>query len=90
MLTVRQNENERHVTMRRWSSPSGSRVAFSRRLFLGESFDAEFVEVRYDNAVLTLPIPVAERAKPRKVEITTSSDETKVAAKVINGSSAAA
>ncbi len=67
--------------------------SFSRQLFLGESLDAEHVEASYSNGVLTLSIPVAEQAKPRKVAITTSSDETKVAPKqpkATAGSSAAA
>ena len=64
--------------------------SFSRQLFLGESLDADHVEARYDNGVLTLSIPVAEQAKPRKIEITTSSDESKVVAKAAAGSSAAA
>ena len=46
--------------------PQGS---FSRQLFLGESLDAEKVEARYDNGVLTVTIPVADQAKPRKVQI---------------------
>jgi len=45
---------------------------FTRQLFLGEGLDAERIEARYDNGVLTLSIPVAEQAKPRKVEITGS------------------
>jgi HSP20 family protein len=43
---------------------------FSRQLFLGESLDAERVDASYDNGVLTVTIPVAEQAKPRKVQIT--------------------
>jgi HSP20 family protein len=42
---------------------------FTRQLFLGESLDAENVQATYDKGVLTLTIPVAEQAKPRKVEI---------------------
>jgi HSP20 family protein len=42
---------------------------FSRQLFLGDNLDAERVEARYENGVLTVVIPLAERAKPRKVEI---------------------
>jgi HSP20 family protein len=45
---------------------------FSRQLFLGESLDAERVEASYDNGVLTLTIPVAEQAKPRRVAISGS------------------
>jgi HSP20 family protein len=64
--------------------------SFSRQLFLGESLDAEHVEARYDNGVLTLSIPVAEQAKPRKVAVSTSSEESKVVPKATAGSSAAA
>jgi HSP20 family protein len=43
---------------------------FSRQLFLGESLDRDHITAVYDNGVLTITIPVAEEAKPRKVEIT--------------------
>src|SRR3954465_3598982 len=36
---------------------------FTRQLFLGESLDADHIEARYDNGVLTLTVPVAEQAK---------------------------
>jgi HSP20 family protein len=42
---------------------------FSRQMFLGEGLDPEHIEARYDSGVLTLTIPVAEQAKPRRVEI---------------------
>ena len=42
---------------------------FRRQLFLGEGLDTEHVEAGYDNGVLTVTIPVAEQAKPRKVEV---------------------
>ncbi|HVE46657.1 MAG TPA: Hsp20/alpha crystallin family protein [Acidimicrobiales bacterium] len=47
--------------------PQGS---FSRQLFLGEALDADHIEASYENGVLTLTVPVAEQAKPRKVQIT--------------------
>ena len=43
---------------------------FSRQLFLGESLDRDHIAATYDNGVLTVTIPVAEQAKPRKVEVT--------------------
>ncbi|MFB6613272.1 Hsp20/alpha crystallin family protein [Streptomyces sp. NPDC085524] len=46
--------------------PSGS---FSRRLFLGETLDADRIEASYEAGVLRLSIPVTEKAKPRKIEI---------------------
>jgi HSP20 family protein len=43
---------------------------FSRQLFLGETLDADHIQAHYDAGVLTLRIPIAERAKPRKIAIT--------------------
>jgi HSP20 family protein len=43
--------------------------AFSRQLFLGEALDTDRIEASYDAGVLTVRIPVAEQAKPRKIEI---------------------
>lgn len=45
------------------------RGVFSRQLFLGETLDAEHIEASYDAGVLTLRVPIAEAAKPRKIEI---------------------
>jgi HSP20 family protein len=62
---------------RRWDAADDIQVVaserpqgtFNRQLFLGEGLDPEKVEASYENGVLTVTIPVAEQAKPRKVEI---------------------
>jgi len=54
--------------------PQGS---FTRQLFLGEALDAERIQASYDNGVLTVTIPVAEKAKARKVEISTGESQPK-------------
>ena len=59
---------------------------FSRQLFLGEGLDAEHLTASYDYGVLTVTVPVAEEAKPRKVEITSGNGS----AKAIEAESAAA
>jgi HSP20 family protein len=46
------------------------RGVFTRQLFLGDTLDADRVEAQYDAGVLTLRLPIAEKAKPRKIEIT--------------------
>jgi HSP20 family protein len=48
------------------------RGVFSRQLFLGESLDTDEISASYEHGVLQLRIPVAERAKPRKIEIASS------------------
>jgi HSP20 family protein len=45
------------------------RGVFSRQLILGDALDTDAVKASYDAGVLTLRIPVAEKAKPRRVEI---------------------
>lgn len=46
-----------------------TRGSFSRQLVLGDNLDLERIEASYDAGVLRLVVPVAERAKPRKIEI---------------------
>jgi HSP20 family protein len=46
------------------------RGVFSRQLFLGDTLDTDRIEAHYDAGVLTLRIPIAEKAKPRKIEVT--------------------
>lgn len=42
---------------------------FSRQVHLGENLDVENIEADYADGVLTLRIPVSEKAKPRKIEV---------------------
>jgi HSP20 family protein len=55
-----------HVEMQLSERPLG---VFSRQLFLGDTLDTDRISADYDAGVLTLRIPVAEKAKPRKIEI---------------------
>jgi HSP20 family protein len=45
------------------------RGVFSRQLILGDNLDTEHIAASYDSGVLSLQIPVAERAKPRKISV---------------------
>jgi HSP20 family protein len=42
---------------------------FTRQVFLGDNLDTSRIEAQYDAGVLTLTIPVAEEAKPRRIEV---------------------
>ena len=52
--------------------PHGS---YTRQLFLGDTLDTERIEAGYRDGVLTLTIPVAERAKPHKVQIAAGEEQ---------------
>ena len=68
VLTVKA---ERHALQgdRELLAAERPRGVFSRQLILGDTLDTERVQAAYDGGVLTLKIPVAEKAKPRKIAI---------------------
>ncbi len=45
------------------------RGVFSRQLVLGDNLDLQRIEANYDGGVLRLTVPVAEQAKPRRIEV---------------------
>ncbi|ORW64821.1 Hsp20/alpha crystallin family protein [Mycolicibacter senuensis] len=45
------------------------RGVFSRQLFLGDNLDAEQIQASYQDGVLRVTIPVAEKAKPRRIKV---------------------
>jgi HSP20 family protein len=69
VLTVRAERSWRPAEGVEVVSQERPQGRFSRQLFLGEALDTEHISANYDRGVLTLTIPVAERAKPRRVEI---------------------
>jgi HSP20 family protein len=46
------------------------RGVFSRQVILGDTLDTDRIQARYDAGVLTVRLPIAEKAKPRKIAIT--------------------
>ena len=54
------------------------RGVFSRQLMLADTLDTEKITADYTAGVLTLRIPIAERAKPRKVTISRGDDRKQI------------
>ena len=48
--------------------------AFSRQLVLGDNLDLAKIQAGYEGGVLRLRVPVAEQAKPRKIQINSGAD----------------
>jgi HSP20 family protein len=76
VLTVkaerRPTVHEEGVEMQVAERPLG---VFSRQLFLGDSLDTDHIKAQYEAGVLSLRIPVAEKAKPRRIEVSAGSAE---------------
>ncbi|GGT37006.1 Hsp20/alpha crystallin family protein [Streptomyces kurssanovii] len=51
---------------------------FSRQVMLADTLDTEHIEAAYDAGVLTLRIPIAERAKPRKISIRAGGEQKQI------------
>ncbi len=68
VLTVRAERLPRNGD---WQMLASERTAgsFSRQLVLGDNVDLDRIEANYEGGVLRLVVPVAEKAKPRKIEI---------------------
>ncbi|MDQ4133863.1 MAG: Hsp20/alpha crystallin family protein [Actinomycetota bacterium] len=73
VLTVRAERPGAESEGQQWLVAERPRGTFTRQLFLGEALDSEHIDASYDHGVLTVTIPVAEVAKPRKVEIAAGS-----------------
>ncbi|SRR5579871_3414911 len=51
---------------------------FTRQVFLGDNLDTTRIEAEYEGGVLTLTIPVAEAAKPRRIEVRAPSSQSEL------------
>ena len=79
-LTVERNSltvsAERH-----WQQIEGDQIVaaerrqgtFTRQLSLGDGLDTDRIDASYENGVLTLTVPISERSKPRRIEVSTES-----------------
>ena len=80
VLTVRAERPEPAGENTEFIASERPRGVFSRQLILGDTLDTENVKASYDAGVLTLRIPVAEKAKPRKIEIETKGAKQEISA----------
>ena len=69
VLTVSAKRSEEYGEQERLVVRERLMGSYTRKIRLGETVDTEKIEAAYDNGVLTIVLPVQEKAKPRKVEI---------------------
>lgn len=70
VLTVRAERPGLDNEGREMVAAERPRGVFSRELFLGDNLDIDNIVANYHDGVLRLTIPVAEKAKRRRIEIT--------------------
>ena len=74
LLTIRAERTLRNVQGVKWLAQERRGGSFLRQLSLGQGVDTEHIAATYENGVLAVTIPVSERAKPRKVEVSVGAD----------------
>lgn len=66
------------------------RGVFRRQLILGDNLDTEHVQASYVDGVLRILLPIAEKARPRKIAVTSGGAEHGTTGEVESGSKAEA
>ncbi len=85
-LTVRAERSALEEEDIQWLAHERPTGTFARQLTLGYGVAADRIEADYADGVLTLSIPVAEEAKPRKIQVSHSSDSKMIAGESTEGS----
>ena len=75
-LTVRAERADDVAEGVQWLSRERPTGTFARQLALGPRVDADHIDATYADGVLTLTLPVAEEAKPRKIEVAHTGGQT--------------
>jgi len=75
VLTIRAERSPRTDAEVQWLRRERATGTFERRLTLGEGLDLDRITATWQDGVLTLTVPVAAAARPRRIEISTGGGE---------------
>jgi HSP20 family protein len=73
LLTIRAERTLTGGEGVKWITREREAASFLRQLNLGQGIDTDSIAANYSNGVLSVTIPVSEKAKPRKIEVATDS-----------------
>ena len=82
-LTVSAERSVPQLENAEWSVSERPYGAYTRQLVLGRSLDTDRLEASYHDGVLTISIPVAEKARARKIQVTRADAPATVEARTI-------
>lgn len=69
LLTIRAERTLTSGEDVKWITREREAASFLRQLNLGQGIDTDRISANYNNGVLSVTIPVSEKAKPRKIEV---------------------
>ncbi|WP_135458132.1 Hsp20/alpha crystallin family protein [Mycobacterium sp. DL99] len=77
-LTISAHRTARTEESVQWLANERFFGSYRRQLSLGDGIDTSAISATYENGVLTVTIPVAERARPRKIEVAHGTDRKSI------------
>ncbi|MBP3082197.1 MULTISPECIES: Hsp20/alpha crystallin family protein [Mycolicibacterium] len=77
-LTISAHRTARSEDSAQWLTNERFFGNFRRQLSLGDGIDTSAISATYENGVLTVTIPMAERARPRKIEVAHGADRKSI------------
>ena len=80
LLTIRAERRAPTDENVKWLAHERPYGSYMRQFTLGDGVDAERITANYDNGVLSIIVPMAERAKPRRIAIASRSGQQEVTA----------
>ncbi len=81
LLTIRAERTLAAGDGVKWITREREAASFLRQLNLGQGIDTDRISANYSNGVLSVTIPVSERAKPRKITVATDADASVLTAR---------
>ena len=79
VLTIRAQRTADIRNGVKWLAQERPHGSYVRQFSVGEGIDSESITAHYDNGVLSVLLPVSERAKPRKIEVQSSATREQAA-----------
>ncbi|MBK7822129.1 MAG: Hsp20/alpha crystallin family protein [Tessaracoccus sp.] len=80
LLTIRAERTLAEHEGVQWITREREAASFLRQLNLGQGVDTERITAAYNNGVLSVTIPMSEKAKPRKIQVTNFDDAPMISA----------
>ncbi|CAN5194531.1 Hsp20/alpha crystallin family protein [soil metagenome] len=77
LLTIRAQRTPDSREGAKWLANERPHGSYLRQFSIGKGVDAEKISAVYDNGVLNVIIPVSEKAKPRKIAVTSNTHDAK-------------
>ena len=81
LLTIRAERTLGNREGVKWITREREGGSFLRQLNLGQGVDTENIAANYSNGVLSVTIPVSEKAKPRKIAVMSGGDSPVIQAR---------